>query len=423
MSTDGIGPDVIYRAKMGSVVQLAGDNYTTVDHAPKGTVGPLRASVTAYDGVIADAKPFTQGVLTPAEQAVVTKMIKTGGTRQGGAWGLPDFSNTEQWRSAATDAAATSHALVSQGLANDDSAMIQRLIDSTINSTGAPTLGPGIYHIAKPLEVAAKGTHHTSFLVGAGPGKTFIFALDPLMSMVVGAGAGGSTQFNLAGVTLAGGAIGIHFTNATFGSHTQVTQGQFSHVQLVNFSKAGVHTDDIFGVDNNLWSNLLFEHCDVGFWQRAPDNNRDPKTEKCLQAFDNPSLNYMDKTVFWRIRVIGGSVGVWMDPCRGNGLNMLFESQFENVGTVAVRLNGNTDETLVASSRFLNAPMAVTGGTGTTLMNSEIVLGPDSQFALLPAQCMVDDLPTEVCPGGGAIEGVVIKLGPGANTSATVFGQ
>lgn len=235
MSTAGLGPDVIYRARMGDVVQLAGDDYTVDDRTSKGKGAALRASVTAVDGVVADAKPVVTGALTPAEQATITKIVKTGGTREGAPWGLPDFGNTEGWRSAAAIAAGTSRALVAQGLANDDSAMIQRLIDSTVNNTGASTLGPGIYHIAKPLQLAAKGEGHQSFLVGAGPGKTFIFALDPAMSMVVGAGAGGSTEFNLAGVTLAGGTIGVHFTNATFGGHTQVTQGQFSHVQVRQF--------------------------------------------------------------------------------------------------------------------------------------------------------------------------------------------
>jgi hypothetical protein len=419
MSTAGIGPDLIYRAKMGSLVQLAGEDYTVLDYAPP---GPLRALVTARGGIVANAKRVSKGALTLPEQAVLSKVIKHNGTRDGAPWGLPDFSNTDLWRAAASAAAATSHALVTQGLATDDSSMIQQLIDATVNSTGGGMLGPGVYHIGKPLKLGAKGAVHQSFLVGAGPAKTFIFSLNPAMSMVVGAGDGGSVHFNLAGVTLAGGAIGIHFTNATFGAHAQITQGQFSHVQLVNFSTAAIHTDDIYGVDNNMWSNLLFENCDIGFWQRAPENNRDPKTGRCLQAFDNPSLNYMDKTVFARVRVIGGRVGFQMDPCRGNGLNMIFESQFENISSTAVLLNGNTDETLVASSRFINVPVAVTGGTGTTMMNSEIVLGPASHYALMPAQCTVDNLPTEVCPGGGAMEGLVVKLGPGANASATLFG-
>jgi hypothetical protein len=108
------------------------------------------------------------------------------------------------------------------------------------------------------------------------------------------------------GVMLAGGTIGIHFTNSTFGSHTQVTQGFFSHVQFANFSKAAIFTDDIYGVDNNLWSHILYDNCAVAFHQRAPAFNRDPKTGNCLQAFDNPFLNYMDKTVFYRNRVVGG---------------------------------------------------------------------------------------------------------------------
>ena len=53
---------------------------------------------------------------------------------------------------------------------------------------------------------------------------------------------------------------------------------------------------------------------------RAPDINRNSKGQ-CLQAFDTPSMGYMDKTVFWRNRVMGGA-GVKLEPCRADCLNV-----------------------------------------------------------------------------------------------------
>ena len=74
------------------------------------------------------------------------------------------------------------------------------------------------------------------------------------------------------------------------------------------------------GVDNNLFSDLTFSNCALAYHQLAPDINRNSKGQ-CLQAFDTPSMGYMDKTVFWRNRVVGGG-GVKLEPCRADCLNV-----------------------------------------------------------------------------------------------------
>ena len=143
-----------------------------------------------------------------------------------------------------------------------------------------------------------------------------------------------------------------------------------------------------------------------------------------MQAFDNKNINYMDKTVWYHTRVIGGASdqqAFWLDPCRGDGLNMFFESKFENLAA-GIRMNDNVDETMIASSKFSNVGVPVSGGTGTTLLNSQISIGPQSQSALPSSECNPGTLPTPVCPGGGAIEGAVVTLAADANSSATLFG-
>ena len=74
------------------------------------------------------------------------------------------------------------------------------------------------------------------------------------------------------------------------------------------------------GVDNNLFSDLTFSNCALAYHQRAPDINRNSKGQ-CLPAFDTPSMGYMDKTIFWRNRVMGGA-GVKLEPCRADCLNV-----------------------------------------------------------------------------------------------------
>jgi hypothetical protein len=305
--------------------------------------------------------------------------------REGAPWGLPDFGDSDKARAALKQVALTATLLGHKRRKQDDTAMIQAIIDSTNDTNNTATLSAGTYFISSPLRLSAAGGR--TYLVGAGAHKTIILANDPSMSMVIGSGAGGSTSINIGGLTLAGGAIGIHFTEATFGTHVQVTGSFLSHLYFANFSTAAIFADDIYGVDNNLFSHLTFENCAVAWHQRAPNQNRGPDGA-CLQAFNNPNMNYMDKTVWYHTRVIGATTasnqqqGFWFDPCRGNGLNMFFESSFENLTDHAIRLNDDVDETMIASSRFINVGVPVSGGTGTTLLNSQVWIGPQSQFAL-----------------------------------------
>ena len=126
--------------------------------------------------------------------------------------------------------------------------MIQALIDSTPNHTAI--LPAGVYHIGSPLRVGCHGDCRLSgggYLVGAGADRTFIFALNESMSMVVGAGAGQSYHFHVGGLTMAGGRYGIHWAAETAGPHMQVTESVLSHILFANLS-VGIFADDIYGV-------------------------------------------------------------------------------------------------------------------------------------------------------------------------------
>jgi hypothetical protein len=311
--------------------------------------------------------------LSDAEKTAFTTLLQpSAATRPGQGWhrvGPSDFQESDRWRSAARAAAAASEAMQRweeramwvTAPPKDNSAMLQALIDASANHT--TIVPPGVYHIGTPLKVGGR-----SFLMGSGPDKTIIFALDPSMSMVVGNGEGGSYRFSISGVTLAGASYGVHMTEATFGLHAQVTESQVSHVLFANMSVAGIKVEDIYGVDNNLFSHLTFDNCSVGFWQHAPASQREPGSDTCKQAFDNKNMNYMDKVVFYRNRYIGsggsgggggssssgnhGGVGVLLSPCRGDNLNMWFECSFEGLDDAMV-LTGNSDAFVVHDFRFV----------------------------------------------------------------------
>ena len=85
-----------------------------------------------------------------------------------------------------------------------------------------------------------------------GPDKTFIFALNASMSMVIADLPNGrgyhnrsSYQFHVGGLTLAGGRYGIHWTAGEQIAHIQVDQSVLSHILFANFSTAGIFADDV----------------------------------------------------------------------------------------------------------------------------------------------------------------------------------
>ena len=342
--------------------------------------------------------------LTPTQIDALAQLVRPP-SRAGNAWSRPvGWVASERWRLAAR-AAFASRDEGTMGI-KDDTTYIQGIIDSSTdpNASEPSVLPAGVYHISKPLRIGSG-----KFLVGHGPDQTIIFALDPTMAMIQGDGSGASYRLHLAGVTLSGGAYGVHIQEATFGQSAQVTKSWISHVLFANFSKAGIFLDDIFGVDNNLFSHLTFDGCAVGFYQHAPASQRQPGLQRCKPAVFNKNLAYMDKTVFYRNSYIAsgpGQLGVVLEPCRQDNLNMWFESGFQGLD-VAMHLDGANSALIMASSVIDNCGSSITG-RAIALFNSEVVVGAHTAWALPSA-------------GGTFIEGSRVTKSPNANTSATLF--
>jgi hypothetical protein len=182
-----------------------------------------------------------------------------------------------------------------------------------------------------------------------------------------------SARFHVSGVTLVGGAVGFHFSSWT--GHHQLTGSFVSHVNFRNISKYGIWIDDIYGLDNNLFSYLRFDHCGIAFYQHAPDSQRAKPGGRCLQAFNNPSLGYMDKVVFYRVDVTNCETGWQLEPCRADNGNFWIENTMENVtGSGWVMSNNGGDG--IVSSLATNVGMFVGdakgGGSGLSILNRYI---------------------------------------------------
>ena len=137
------------------------------------------------------------------------------------------------------------------------------MIDSWVTSPTAPQVVPaGTYYISATLRVgrlpdpdgnttACLAQTYVRMLIGAGEDSVFILAKDASMTMVTSDGCwpdgGGNatsgpnkwrsenSRFHVSGVTLAGGAIGLHMSAAT--GHLQIVDSLISHVRFRELSK------------------------------------------------------------------------------------------------------------------------------------------------------------------------------------------
>ena len=245
------------------------------------------------------------GALPAAAQAALGKMVAS---PTGGTWAVAPKPSPMPPLPSATASSS-----------RDDTAKLQAMIDSWVTSPTAPQIVPaGTYYISATLRVgrlpdpdgnttACLAQTGVRMLIGAGEDSVFILAKDPSMTMVTSDGCwpngGGnatagpdqwrseSSRFHVVGLTLAGGAVGLHLSAAT--GHLQISDSLISHLRFRELSKYGIWLDDIYGLDNNLLSFLAFDKCRVAFYQRAPDSQRVAPGSFCKPAWNNPYLGYV----------------------------------------------------------------------------------------------------------------------------------
>ena len=375
----------------------------------------LRLKLSSNNSVELGGSPSRSGALPATDQATLAAMVASPSGR--GTWSV-----------ASAPASLPPLPQISVGI-RDDTAKLQRMIDSWVVTPHTPQVVPaGTYYISKPLRVgrlpdpagnttACLARAQVRMLVGAGRDNTFILARDPTMTMVTIDGCypnGGHTgddkwrpevensRFHVSGVTLAGGAVGFHFSAAT--GHHQITDSMISHVRFRELSKYGIWLDDIFGLDNNLLSFLSFDKCKVAFFQRAPDSQRISPGGRCKQAWWNPFLGYMDKVVFYRVEVTNCQTGFQLDACRADNLNYWVENAMVNVSGAGWDLQHNSEATVVSS--LVENVAAIDGVDG--MINSHVIAGVNTQYML---------------PNSIKVEGSSFVVSKDANSHISLFKQ
>eukprot|EP00039_Didymoeca_costata_P023100 m.5964 g.5964 ORF g.5964 m.5964 type:complete len:779 (-) comp3453_c0_seq1:107-2443(-) len=378
-----LDPEIVYSNTTRVVLQLLGTNYSTLDKGVPESV--LRVLANNNNGVIYNNKHLRSNnsyALSDQDQITFQQTILPL-NNSNSAWSLPNLTYMDTWITTVKNTIANEENMSNR----DDGPMIQALIDTTPNKT--VVLKAGVYYIQSPLRLKKM-----NYLIGEGPDKTIIRALNASMSMIVGGGDGASGQINVAMLTLEGASYGIHLNQEYSGPHFQCTDSFLSHILFLNISVAGIFLDDIFGLDNNLISDLAFESCNNAFLQYAPPSQREPGKTTCLPAYNNPNIDYMDKTVFYRVRITNCDSGFHLSPCRADNLNMWFECEFHNISGNALYLYGNS-EPIIASSVFTNVGTPISEASAT-LTNSKIVVG---------------NMSVSVLPVSSYIEGVNVTIG------------
>eukprot|EP01051_Picozoa_sp_SAG22_P006491 SAG22_NODE_427_length_10603_cov_19.158225_2_plen_897_part_00 len=235
----------------------------------------------------------------------------------------------------------------------DSTHALQGLIDSACNSTPA-ILPAGVYFISAPLQIGCAGDDACCGLgfIGEGSATTIIVAMSSDIDMIrpkadcnsstVPSGFVTGFHLTMMGVTLQGGARGIHHSNC-FGY--QLNNAQLADVTFRDLSVAGIVFTNIYAYDNNLISHMNWVNVPTAFHQ-APDGA--PR----IDGF----CNYMDKIVFYRCQLANVSVGFNLTVGRQDDTNTWVESLFQNVTTAALTMNGNS------LSMFVNCDFEAVGG-------------------------------------------------------------
>ncbi|MES2470908.1 MAG: LamG-like jellyroll fold domain-containing protein [Patescibacteria group bacterium] len=245
----------------------------------------------------------------------------------------------------------------------DDTQYIQNLI----NTQKMALLPAGIYYISSSLKI-----NSDQGLIGAGDGKTVIIAKNPSIDMIVSDEHKTGPWFDgirlvVADLMLQGGRNGIRISGATAGSHAQLTDSIISHITMRNMAVAGIHFDDSYAIDNNVFDNINIVGADVAFKQV-------PRVG-CAGG-ENPGITYIDKTFFYNSQLVGNRIGFDFPACRANN----------SVGCIDCLLKDNR----VAVARmeatnwpfFINSDFINNGGNETmpTLNSTNHLLIVSSRF-------------------------------------------
>ena len=325
-------------------------------------------SIKAFEAGSADfeVNGTAKSSLTPDQAEILSSIITE--KRTGNPWEAPVYGTIPD------PAGSDWNKNLSEKPENDNTDFIQGLIDTK----GVARLPAGIYYISRPLKIGI-----SQGIAGAGADKTAIIALNTSLDMIVAndkdPGLPTGRKIILSGITLQGGANGIHFEPVGTGTLTengtpvpalnsdgtpkisrgnpinskaQYTACYFNDVTFRDMSVAGVFMDQIYALDNIFLSYLNFVNCDVGWKQKV-----DPAYHSPRVSGETPTMMYMDKVMFYGCQFTGNRIALELPGNRGCNLNAWVNCKFEN------NREGVSVMTSYRSPLFSNCDFIGNGGT------------------------------------------------------------
>lgn len=109
----------------------------------------------------------------------------------------------------------------------------------------------------------------------------------------------------------------------------------------------------------------------------------------CKPAWNNPSLGYMDKVVFYKVQVTNCGAGFQLDACRADNLNYWVENSVANITGSGWDLHSNSEAAIVSSHvenvgemNGGDTSVREPGGSAVCVINSRMIAGPNTKYML-----------------------------------------
>jgi chitodextrinase len=224
-------------------------------------------------------------------------------------------------------------------------------IQGLIDANRIAELDEGIYYIGSPLLI-----NKDEGVVGKGTGKTAIVGLKDDFNLINVRGSG-IGSFTVAHLTLQGGSKAIHITSDGYDVWFQPNGIDVKYLVLRNQATYGIEVAQMYGMDNNMFTNVNFVNIPIGFKQ-TPD--------PAYTSGETNHMTYIDKTVFYNCQAINCDIAYSLKTGRADNLNAWIDCNFDGNG-IAIDLLAN-NAPIVVNSDFKNH-------TGSYILGSNAALG------------------------------------------------
>lgn len=215
-------------------------------------------------------------------------------------------------------------------------------IQALINRDHIVKLASGKYYLDSPLQIGTKmrdanGTLIVEGIIGAGKDSVYLIAKGQFP--VIQVRDDDTADVNdrgmrlvLEGLSIYGGTYGLDYTNPSgYDEYTsptlQVNWSSFRNLAFNHQILAGVHFQNSYGIDNNIWYKVDFNDMPVAFMGIG---------YRSTTSGEHQLMNYADKQYFIDNQYHNISEAVWnWDAYRPSNSNVWIDSYFDNVGSIS----------------------------------------------------------------------------------------